>query len=97
MSESSKWLRRDVWMQLRDPGKLAKLMQVHEVSTRDLATAANWRSHSYLCRLLRGEVKTLKVEPAVLIAERLSVPVDVLFVTRVDTRHVQKKRKKVAA
>ena len=71
-------------MQLKDPKLLARLMAIQGVSARKLAADAGWRSHTYLQRLLRGEVNTLKVEPAMAIAESLSVPADVLFVTRVD-------------
>ncbi len=76
-------------MRLTDRKKLARLMIVQEVTQRELAAAAGWRSHSYLGRLLRGDVDTLEVEPAVRIAQYLGVGTDDLFLTRVssDTRH----------
>lgn len=76
-------------MQLRDKRKLARLMVIQEVSARQLADVAGWKSHSYLQRLLRGEVNTLKPEPAIRIAQYLGVPLDDLFVTRLDTNPVQ--------
>jgi transcriptional regulator with XRE-family HTH domain len=71
-------------MQLKDPKLLARLMAIQGVSGRQVSEHAGWRSHTYLQRLLRGEVTTLKAEPAVAIAACLGVPTDVLFVTRVD-------------
>lgn len=76
-------------MQLKDRKLLARLMAIQGVSVRQLATAAGWSSHSYLQRLMSGEVSTLKAEPAVLIAHKLQVPIDSLFVTRLSTNSVQ--------
>jgi transcriptional regulator with XRE-family HTH domain len=70
-------------MQLKDPGVLQALMKSKNVSGRQVSEAAGWRSHTHLQRLLRGEVNTLKPEPALAIAQFLGVPLDVLFVTRV--------------
>lgn len=69
-------------MQLKDRKKLAKLMVIQEVSQRELALAAGWRSHSYLGRLLRGEVSTLDTDPAVRIAHYLGVGTDDLFLAK---------------
>lgn len=80
-------------MRLADRKKLAKLMVIQEVSQRELALAAGWRSHSYLGRLLRGEVSTLEPKPALLIAKRLGVGVDDLFLvqTSSDFRRADKR------
>lgn len=72
-------------MELADRKKLARLMVIQEVSQRELALAAGWRSHSYLGRLLRGEVKTLDTKPAARIAKRLGVGVDDLFLVKVSS------------
>jgi transcriptional regulator with XRE-family HTH domain len=71
-------------MYLSDEGrrKLLKLMVIQDVSRRALAQAAGWSSHSYMNRLLNGEVSTLAPEPAVRIATYLGVPVDDLFVQK---------------
>ncbi len=69
-------------MQVLDRKKLAKLMVIQDVSQRELAKAAGWRSHSYLGRLLRGEATTLEPEPAVRIARYFGVGIDELFVAR---------------
>lgn len=71
-------------MELRDRKKLARLMVVQEVSQRELAAAAGWKSHSYLGRLMRGDVKTLETDPALRIAHYLQVGVEDLFLTKVD-------------
>ena len=58
---------------------LRTLMVVREVSQRRLALAAGYRSHSYMGRILRGEVDTLDGDAAVRIARFLQVGVDFLF------------------
>lgn len=83
-------------MRLTNRKLLAKLMAIQGVSQRDLSTAAGWTAHSYLGRLLRGEVDTLDVEPAVRIAEYLQIGVDDLFVPRSSTSSRQT-GKRVAA
>lgn len=71
-------------MELHEEGRkrLATLMLIHETSQRDLANAANWKSHSYVGRLVRGEVKTLDNDAAVRIAHYFGVGTDDLFVAR---------------
>lgn len=68
-----------IWMELRDRKKLARLMIVQDVSQRQLAKAAGWRSHSYLGRLLKGTAKNLDTTPALRIAHFLQVGVEDLF------------------
>lgn len=75
----------EVYMELLDRKRLARLMVIQGVSQRELAKAAGWSSHSYLGRLLSGEVKTLKTDPALRIAHKLQVGVDDLFLTKVDS------------
>lgn len=70
-------------MELTDPKKLRRLMIVQDVSQREVAAAAGWKSHSYLGRLLRGEVKTLDTTPGLRIAHFLKVGVEDLFLTKV--------------
>lgn len=76
-------------MELKDRTLLAELMDQHDMSARQLARKAGWKSHTYLQRLLRGEVKTLSTEPAARIAHTLKVPFNLLFVTRVSNETVQ--------
>lgn len=84
----------EVYMVLKDRKQLAKLMVIQEVSARTLAKAAGWRSHTYMNRLLAGEVRTLKPEAATRIALRLGVGVDDLFVARIsnDAGHTVQRR-----
>lgn len=74
-----------IWMKLIDRKRLAKLMAIQGISARQLAKAAGWRSHSYMNRLLKGEVSSLEPEPAVRIARHLGVGVDDLFMPRLST------------
>jgi len=72
-------------MQLTDEKRklLKKLMAIQEVSARELAkNGAGWRSHSYMNRLLNGEVNTLDPAAATGIALYLGVGVDDLFMAR---------------
>lgn len=86
-------------MKLIDRKRLAKLMAIQEVSQRDVAAAAGWRAHSYLGRLLRGEVDTLEPEPALRIANFLGVGVDDLFMPRISSEiaRSQKRHSKIPA
>lgn len=86
----------EIWMELRDYTLLAELMETKKISARTLARDAGWKSHTYLQRLLRGEVKTLKAEPAARIAYRLEVPFTLLFVTRASEDSGQTDQKKSA-
>ena len=70
-------------MLLKDRKQLAKLMVIQGVSARTLAKVAGWKSHSYMNRLLSGEVRTLATDPALRIAHHLGVGVDDLFLVRV--------------
>ncbi len=87
----------EIWMELKDHTLLAELMETKKISARKLAEDAGWKSHTYLQRLLRGEVKTLKAEPAARIAYRLEVPFNLLFVTRASTSSGQVVREEKAA
>lgn len=59
---------------------LRTLMVVRDISQRRLALAAGYRSHSYMGRILRGEVNTLADEAALRIARFLQVDTEFLFV-----------------
>jgi transcriptional regulator with XRE-family HTH domain len=74
--------RVEVWMLVKDPQKLVVLMALAGLSVRRLALLAGWKSHSYLARVLRGEVNTMRVEPAARIAHALGVDVDEIFVSK---------------
>lgn len=78
----------EVYVELIDRKRLARLMAIQDVSQRELARAAGWRSHSYLGLLLSGKKKTLRTDPALRIAHHLKVAVDDLFLVRVDSNPV---------
>lgn len=78
-----------MWMELVDRDKLARRMRQMNVSQRELARAAGWKSHTYMRRLLTGEANTLNTDPALRIAHYLHLDVDDVFVTRVDSARVQ--------
>jgi transcriptional regulator with XRE-family HTH domain len=72
-------------MRLHNLKRLKTLMVVQDVSQRRLATAAGYKSHAYLGRLMRGEVDTLEPEAALRIARFLQVDADFLFAARLST------------
>lgn len=72
----------EVWMLVKNPKTIARLMIVQNVSQRKLAKKAGYKSHAYMGRILRGEVKTLDPAAAVRIAKFLGVGVDDLFLVR---------------
>lgn len=76
----------DFWMELRDRKKLASILVIQDITHRDLARAAGYKSHSYIGRLLRGEVKTLDADAAVRIATYLGLPFDDLFIAKVSSQ-----------
>lgn len=73
----------EVYMLLNDRKRLARLIEIQEVSKRSVATAAGWKSHTYLLRLLSGEARTVEPEHAVRIATFLGVDVADLFTPKV--------------
>jgi hypothetical protein len=86
-------------MRLYNLRGLRALMVVHDVSQRRLATAAGYRSHAYMGRLLRGEVDTLEPEAALRIARFLQVDRSFLFAARPsidDERPAQRHREVLA-
>jgi transcriptional regulator with XRE-family HTH domain len=69
-------------MQVRDHRKLARLALIQDATHRDIATAVGWKSHSYVGRILRGQVKTVDPEAAVRMCHYFGVAVDDFFVSR---------------
>lgn len=89
----------EVYMLLKDRKRLARLIEIQEVSRRQVAAAAGWRSHTYLLRLLSGAARTVEPEHAVLIATYLGVDVQDLFTPKVTSGGGQtvKHKRSVAA
>ncbi len=82
----------EIWMEVIDPKRIAKLMAIQDVSGRQLAQASGWKSHTYLQRILKGIAKNVEPEHAVRMAHYLGVGTDDLFVARTssDARQVAK-------
>lgn len=76
---------KEVWMLVTDPKKIRRLMIVQEVSQRQLAQVIGWKSHSYLGRILNGDIKTIDPDAAARIAVTLGVGMDDLFLTKAST------------
>lgn len=72
----------EVWMQVRDHRKLARLALIQDASHRQIAEAVGWKSHSYVGRIMRGQVRTVDPEAAVRMCHFFGVAVDDFFVTR---------------
>ncbi len=86
----------EVYMLVKDRKRLARLIEIQEVSKRQVARAAGWQSHTYLLRLLSGERTTLEPEHAVKIATFLGVDLYDLFTPKVSSgadQTVQRGRK----
>lgn len=75
----------EIYMRVIDPKKIRKLMTIQEVTQRQLAEEAGWASHSYVARLLDGEIKTVTPERAARIARFFEVDISDLFVPRLST------------
>lgn len=88
--------RFEVYMLLKDRKRLARLIEIQEVSKRSVARAAGWKSHTYLLRLLSGQERTLEPEHAVKIATYLGVDVADLFTPKVSTDSAQRGNRHVA-
>lgn len=79
----------EIYMRVKDPKQIKKLMVIQEVSSRDLAEGVGWQSHSYVTRILRGEITTVTPDRAARIARFFKVGVDDLFVPRLSTDTAQ--------
>lgn len=55
------------------------------LTTRDLAASAGWASHTYLLRLLAGEVPSVRADRAERLAAAVGADVDDLFTPAVST------------
>ena len=77
-------------MQVRKeaPRKLRGQMLVLGISQRQLAEQIGHSAHSYVGRLVRGEIHSVDPSTAVAIAAALHMPVDALFLPRVSTSSV---------
>lgn len=76
-------------MLIKDAGLIRRLLESKGITARQLARDMGWASHSYMNRILSGQVRTVQPEVAVKIAYLLQVPVDLIFVARMsgEIRH----------
>jgi transcriptional regulator with XRE-family HTH domain len=84
-------------MRVKDPKHIQRLMVIQDLSARQLARAAGYASHSYMTRILRGEIVNVTPNRAARIARCLQVGVDDLFVARLSTDTRQNVRHKEPA
>jgi transcriptional regulator with XRE-family HTH domain len=83
-------------MEVKDAEFLRRLVETKGLTARQLARQMGWASHSYLNRILRGEVRTMTPDAAVKLAYLLQVPVDLVFVHRVSSETRQTEGRKSA-
>jgi DNA-binding Xre family transcriptional regulator len=86
----------EIYMRVIDPKKIKKLMVIKDMSARTLSEKVGYRSHAYVTRILRGEIKTVTPEKAARIAATLEVGLDDLFVARLSTDGGQNVKRNVA-
>jgi transcriptional regulator with XRE-family HTH domain len=82
-------------MELRSLKRLRTLMAIHDdMSGRDLAEIAGYKSHTYIARVLRGEYKVIGNDHALRIAAYFKVGVDDLFLVRTSshTEHIEQEQ-----
>lgn len=83
-----------VWMLIHKEGRkrLARLMIVQDVSHRELAQIAGWKSHTMIHQLINGQRNSCKAEPATAIARYLGVEVTDIFTPTLSSNPQQPKR-----
>lgn len=82
-------------MVLKDRIRLARLMAKNKITQRQLAEAVGWKSHGHVGNLIRGSKDSVTPASAILIAEKLGVRTEDLFVPRVSKKavaHVRSRR-----
>jgi transcriptional regulator with XRE-family HTH domain len=76
----------ELWMELIDRKRLARLMAIQDVSPAQLAKVAGWSSKTSVTRLLSGEYNGIKdTEKCARIARHLGVGIDDLFMTKISS------------
>lgn len=96
MQTTKKRWAKGSWMTLKSVDLLVAFMTQKDYSGARLARAAGC-SRQFIWQLLKGQKKSMKPLTAVLIAEALDVPLQVLFVPSVATVGSQTVKRTVAA
>lgn len=72
----------ELYMIVKDAELIRRLMASHRpapITARQMARDVGWKSHSYVNRILAGDVRTVTPDAACKIAYLLGVPVDLVF------------------
>lgn len=72
-------------MLVKDGEVLGAMIKAKKFTRRGFADKLGWKSHTYLQRLIRGEVRSVTPDTAALISHFLDLDIDVLFDTKVST------------
>lgn len=83
-------------MELKSLKRLRTLMEIHDLSGRDVAEIAGYKSHTHMARVLRGQYKVLGNEHALRLAAYFKVGLDDLFVVRVSSEAGENERSDAA-
>lgn len=67
-------------MRVKDAELMRRLMQAAGVTARQMSRDLGWSSHSYLNRILAGQVRTVTEQTAEQLCALLQVPLSLLFV-----------------
>ena len=67
---------------------LKSAMRRKNLSNRELARLIGWKSHSYMNKIVKGEVDTMKTDSALRMAFVLDMGVDDLFLIEGSMNHV---------
>lgn len=81
--------RVELWMQVKDHKKFARVMLINGVTHRQVAEEAGWKSHSIVTRIAKGEITTITPDRAILIEKFLEVEPQSLFVPMVPNNSAQ--------
>jgi transcriptional regulator with XRE-family HTH domain len=83
-------------MRVKDVRAIKRLMAVDNISARQLAAGAGYASHSYVNRILSGQVTTVTPARGRSIARFLKVDVEDLFVAPTSTETRRSATRKVS-
>lgn len=85
----------ELYMIVKDAELIRRIMDSHrpeKITARALAKNVGWKSHSYVNRILAGDVRSVTPEAAAKIAYLLGVPQDLLFEPRASANASQNEK-----
>ena len=62
--------------------RIAKVLLINNMSQRELARQLGFKSHSYIGRIISGQVHSVSPDTAARIAVKLGMPMDDLFLPK---------------